>query len=95
MPSKWDDLAFVLSDIRWNEPEVVGHLLRVIKDNVPTNVLMPVPRCETCTYWHGGKEGSNESSDGRKTCVEPTAAGEQMDEFMTLPDFGCVQWKEK
>lgn len=56
---------------------------------------MPVPRCETCAYWHGGAEGSNESSDGRKTCIEPTISPEQMDEVMTLPDFGCVQWKEK
>ena len=61
----------------------------------PNVAYMPVPRCDSCKWWHGGADGLNESLDGRKTCTEPTVPGEQMDEFMTLPGFGCARWEGK
>ena len=39
MSSKWDDLAFILRDVRWHEPEVVEHFKRVIREIVPPAVI--------------------------------------------------------
>lgn len=57
----------------------------------PDVVYMPVPRCDECKHWHGPQKDAN----GREQCTEPTISPEQMDEFMTLPNFGCVRWEAK
>lgn len=58
----------------------------------PNTDYMPVPRCDQCRHWDKG----NVSVGGNyRTCVEPTISPEQMDEFMTRADFGCVQWEAK
>lgn len=46
MSSKWDDLAFLLHDVRWQEPEVVRLFQQTIQRSVPMACL-PVPRCES------------------------------------------------
>jgi hypothetical protein len=91
-PGQDTDFGLVRSE-HWKQ-----RIVRIITEHYPLKpdvAYMPVPRCSTCRHWHGAAEGSNETSDGRRTCVEPTIGTDQMDEFMTRPDFGCVQWEEK
>lgn len=42
--------------------------------------------CATCIHWHGPQK----DAEGREQCTEPSISPNQMDEFMTLPDFGCT-----
>jgi hypothetical protein len=37
--SLWDDLGYLLRQIRWREPEVVTHFQRTLVANVPREVL--------------------------------------------------------
>lgn len=83
-----------------------GYLTDEQRDNIAVNLYpiiakhcpmkegeawMKVPRCETCAWWHGPQK----DADGSEQCTEPSISPHQMDEFMTQPDFGCVQWREK
>lgn len=91
MPSLWDDIQFFLHQIRWHEPEVVAHFQQTMK-MIPSEYLVALmPRCASCSWWHGPQKDKK----GREECTEPSISPEQVDEFMTLPDFGCVKWKEK
>lgn len=39
MSSLWDDLAFLLGEIRWREEEPCRHAIRVLADHVPPRIL--------------------------------------------------------
>lgn len=39
MPSLWDDLAFLLNQIRWHEPAVAAQATRVLAGSVPPAFL--------------------------------------------------------
>ncbi len=58
---------------------------------VPDVAYMSVPRCDACAHWHGPQRDAT----GREQRTEPSISPSQMDEFMTLPDFGCVRFESK
>lgn len=102
--------SYVTDEQRTNVENNYATIIRVHCPFKPDVAYMPVPRCETCAHWHGPQQHSNGRAAGvgersahhgvsrfriRGQCTEPTISPEQMDEFMTLPDFGCVDWKEK
>jgi hypothetical protein len=69
--------------------DVLGPLTREQAAFVCAVLVQNMPRCESCKWWHGPQK----DTDGREQCTQPTISPFQMDEFMTLPDFGCVLWE--
>lgn len=101
MSSFWDDLSYLLRQIRWNDLEVVEHFQNTITDTVPEDQrAMLVPQCKTCKHWVKDDPSNpdtglcdSQTFDGHEPSTMWTDCGENT--IRTDSRFGCVNWEHR
>jgi len=95
----WITNAAIEIDEQGSSDESAGWVREVIAKHCPfkpDTTYMPIPRCDTCVHWtrypfRSVRHPTHESG----TCGNEALRILSDDEWNTLPDFGCVQWKAK